>query len=93
VTIAHTIVTLARTGDDVTGESLRRLGYRGRRPMCTNGLISRGNDLLATTGKLVRGWVETDRLGFLQSIGAIPNPPSARRPRRRSRRCSADEGG
>jgi predicted ester cyclase len=27
-------------------------------------------------GKVVRAWLETDRLGFLQSIGAIPYGPA-----------------
>jgi predicted ester cyclase len=29
-----------------------------------------------TDGKIARSWVETDRLGFLQSIGAIPIDPA-----------------
>lgn len=27
-------------------------------------------------GKIVRSWIETDRLGFLQTIGAIPDDPA-----------------
>jgi steroid delta-isomerase-like uncharacterized protein len=29
-----------------------------------------------TNGKIVRAWLETDRLGFLQQIGAIPYDPA-----------------
>ena len=29
-----------------------------------------------TDGKLSRAWLETDRLGFLQAIGAVPHDPA-----------------
>jgi steroid delta-isomerase-like uncharacterized protein len=29
-------------------------------------------------GKVKRAWLITDRLGFLQEIGALPKPPSSR---------------
>jgi steroid delta-isomerase-like uncharacterized protein len=78
---------LRYTVEDVVGDGDRvavRWTWRGTYTAAFRGFAPTGKQVVNSGtaffhiagGKLVRAWVETDRLGFLLSIGAIPHNPA-----------------
>lgn len=80
--IRYTIEDVVEEGDRVairwTWTGTHEGPFRGfpptRRKVSTQGLAV----FQLTDGKIVRSWVETDRLGFLQQIGGLPDDVTAR---------------
>ena len=86
---------LRYTVEDLVGDGDRvavRWSWRGTHTGAFRGFAPTGKQVLntgfaifeVTDGRLARAWVETDRLGFLVAIGAVPYqeifgpPPSAK---------------
>ena len=78
---------LAYTIEDVVGDGDRvavRWTLRGTHTGPFRGFAPTGKPIANTgfamfqlaEGKIVRSWIETDRLGFLQTIGAVPDDPA-----------------
>jgi predicted ester cyclase len=74
---------LRYTVEDLVGDGDRvavRWSWRGTHTGAFRGFAPTGKQVVnsgfaifeVTDGKLARGWVETDRLGFLMAIGAVP---------------------
>lgn len=84
---------LRYTVEDLVGDGDRvavRWSWRGTHTGAFRGIAPTGKQVVntgfaifeVTDGKLARAWVETDRLGFLVAIGAVPyqeifGPPRA----------------
>jgi hypothetical protein len=77
----------AAAGADAARRAFQRVGTH-RQAVTNSGFAI----FEVTDGKLARGWVETDRLGFLMAIGAVPyeeafGPPQCDDPGRRTHRA------
>lgn len=83
---------LIYTVEDVVGDGDRvavRWTWRGTHTAAFRSFAPTGKRIENTgvaifqvaDGKLVRAWVETDRLGFLQAVGAVPYDPAFGPPR------------
>jgi steroid delta-isomerase-like uncharacterized protein len=78
--IVYTVEDLVAEGDRVAV----RWTWRGTQTGAFRSFAASGNRVSNTgfaifqiaDGKLIRSWIETDRLGFLLSIGAIPHDPA-----------------
>jgi predicted ester cyclase len=77
---------LRYTVEDLVGEGDRvavRWSWRGTHTGAFRGVAPTGTQVVSTgfaifeiaDGKLARAWLETDRLGFLMAIGAVPHDP------------------
>lgn len=78
---------LRYTLEDVVGDGDRvsvRFTVRGTHHNAFRSFAATGNPIVSTGfalfrvagGKLAQAWIETDRLGFLQQLGAIPYDPA-----------------
>jgi predicted ester cyclase len=78
--IVYTLDAVVAGGDRVAVRWTWRGTHRGAfRSFAPTGAVvaNRGFAIFELAGgKIVRGWVETDRLGFLLAIGAIPDDPA-----------------
>lgn len=84
--VQYSILDLVAEGDRVTArwqwQGTHRGVFRGPAGTFPPTGKSISNDGIGVfqveDGKVKRAWLITDRLGFLQGIGALPKPPSAR---------------
>lgn len=78
--IAYTIDDVVASGDRVAVRWTWRGTHTGAfrsYPISNKQVVNPGMGIFQVTGgKLTRAWLETDRLGFLVAIGAVPYDPA-----------------